>query len=68
LELIVILLLLWYSSGGPFTEIGAKLGKGVRSMRAGNRTSQKSSRHRCHRKPASEIAAPVQQIAQPIQR
>ena len=70
MELIVILLLLLVFFGPDrLPEIGAKLGKGVRSMRQATRdfSEELQQARDAIEKPASEIAAPVQQIAQPIQ-
>jgi TatA/E family protein of Tat protein translocase len=70
MELIVILLLLLVFFGPDrLPEIGAKLGRGVRSMRRATRDFSEELQHArdAIEKPASEIAAPVQQIAQPIQ-
>ena len=70
MELIVILLLLLVFFGPDrLPEIGAKLGKGVRSMRRATRefSEELQKAREAIEQPASEIVAPVQQIAQPIQ-
>jgi sec-independent protein translocase protein TatB len=70
MELIVILLLLLMFFGPDrLPEIGAKLGKGVRTMRRATRdfSEEVQAARDAIEKPASELTAPVQQIAEPIQ-
>jgi TatA/E family protein of Tat protein translocase len=70
MELIVILLLLLVFFGPDrLPEIGAKLGKGVRSMRRATREfSEEIQQARdAIEKPASQITEPIQQIAKPVQ-
>jgi TatA/E family protein of Tat protein translocase len=70
MELIVILLLLLMFFGPErLPEIGAKLGKGVRSMRQATRdfSDEVQAARDAIEKPASELVAPVQQITEPIQ-
>jgi sec-independent protein translocase protein TatB len=70
MELIVILLLLLMFFGPDrLPEIGAKLGKGVRSMRRATRdfSEEIQAARDAIEKPASEIASPVKQIVEPIQ-
>jgi sec-independent protein translocase protein TatB len=70
MELIVILLLLLIFFGPDrLPEIGAKLGKGVRSMRRATHdfSEELQQAREAIEKPASQIAAPIQEIAQPVQ-
>jgi sec-independent protein translocase protein TatB len=70
MELIVILLLLLVVFGPDrLPEIGAKLGKGVRSMRRATRdfSEELQQARDSLEKPASQIMAPLQELAQPVQ-
>jgi TatA/E family protein of Tat protein translocase len=70
MELIVILLLLMMFFGPDrLPEMGAKLGKAVRSMRRATRdfSEELQQARDAIEKPAAAITAPVQQIAEPIQ-
>jgi TatA/E family protein of Tat protein translocase len=70
MELLVILLLLLVFFGPDrLPEIGAKLGKGVRSMRRATRefSEELQQARDAIEKPASQIASPIQEIAQPVQ-
>jgi TatA/E family protein of Tat protein translocase len=70
MELIVILLLLLVFFGPDrLPEIGAKLGKGVRSLRRATRdfSEELQQARDAIEKPASQLAAPIQEIVQPVQ-
>jgi sec-independent protein translocase protein TatB len=70
MELIVILLLLLVVFGPErLPEIGAKLGKGVRSMRRATRdfSAELQQARDALENPASQITAPIQEIVQPVQ-
>jgi TatA/E family protein of Tat protein translocase len=70
MELLVILLLLLIVFGPErLPEIGAKLGKGVRSMRRATREFSEEIQHArdALENPTSQVTSPIQELVQPVQ-
>jgi sec-independent protein translocase protein TatB len=67
--MVILLLLLMFFGPDRLPEMGAKLGKAVRSMRRATRdfSEEVQAARDAIEKPAGELTAPVKQITEPIQ-